>query len=151
MVGKRDSLAPAGCLEGPHQILADERSRSNSSRFRAMGLRCSTRYDVGDFLRRMTVHPERIAKGNHYGMPSLIPIRELIDHPRLYIRDRKPYAVILHTYARLHSDRLKALLDWTAEVGLDVCVDADSEYYPGVTLRIVLYRQGSEFPGADLV
>lgn len=45
---------------------------------------------------------------------------------------------------------MKALLDWAFEVGLKVCVDAGSEYYPGVTLRLVLYAEGEDFPATDL-
>jgi hypothetical protein len=144
-------LAPAGVVAEPHyKALADERSRINSDRFRAFGLKRSRR-ELGDFLRRLALYPERIPRGNFYNMPNSLPIRRLVDHIRLYTLDSKPYAAIFHPYTRLDSEVLKALMQWTAEVGMDVCVDAGSEYYPGVTLRVVLYRQGTKFPETDLV
>ncbi len=146
---RRIDIAPAGDLEGAyHQAFADERSRINGAKFRALGLRLTTD-TLGYFLRRMATHPERIAEGSHHGM-SNPPIGELIDHIRLYTRNGKPYVAILHPYTRLSHDLLTALVHWTEDVGLEALVDADSEYYPGVTLRIALYRPGTQFPAADL-
>jgi hypothetical protein len=146
-----DILAPPGTLDDDaHQAIANERSRINTEVFRTWGLRRSRR-DLGSFLRGLAVHPERISSGNFHGMSMDLPIKDLVDHIRLYTKNRKPYAAIFHPYSRLCDDTLKALAVWTGEVGLSVCVDADSEYYPGVTLRIVLYRKGFKFPETDLV
>jgi hypothetical protein len=79
-----------------------------------------------------------------------LPIRPLIDHARFYTKDGKPYAVIFHPYTRLNLELTKAVVEWADRVGLDFSIDADSEYYPGVTLRIVLHRKGTTFPRTDL-
>jgi hypothetical protein len=143
-------IAPAGNLEGAaDQAIADERARINGAQFRAFGLRRTIDTSLGYFLRRMATHPERIADGNFHDMAKP-PIVDLIDHIRLYTRNRKPYVAIFHPYTRLSHELLTALVHWTTEVGLEALVDADSEYYPGVTLRIALYRPGTQFPSADL-
>ena len=100
--------------------------------------------ELESFLRSLAAHPERIPDEGSYGLD---PDIYLFDHSRLYNRDGRPYAAIFHPYSRLDRDTLKVLLDWTLDVGLAMCVDADSEYYPGVTLRIVLHREGTAFPG----
>ena len=144
-------LAPAGSLKGrPEEAIAEERSRINSARFRAFGLGRTYRWELGTFLRRLALFPDKIPRGSHYGMPPDAPIMDIIDHVRLYNRNRKPYAAILHPYTRINTRLLKGIAAWTEDVGLDVCIDADSEYYPGVTLRVIFYRAGTEFPETNL-
>ena len=143
-------LAPPGEFQDKmSQALADERSRINAERFHAFGLKRSETGELGQFLRRMAAFPEQIPKGNYYGMKEP-PISALIDHFRLYTKNRKPYAAIFHPYTRINGDLFSALSFWTRQVGLDVEIDADSEYYPGVTLRVILLRQGAEFPQTNL-
>jgi hypothetical protein len=150
-----DRLAPAGYLKEPgdalseaFQTIADARSGASGRRFRAERMRRANR-SLGDFLRRMATYPDRIRAGTFYGMKEP-PTSHLFDHIRLYNRNGSPFAAIFHPYARLDLAELRALTEWAAAVGLNLIIDADSEYYPGVTLRIVLCREGSEFPGEDL-
>lgn len=133
------------------QILREERARINNAYYRRMGMRRTQRLELGPFLRRMATHPERIPEGRFYGFSLDLNLWHLFDHIRLYNRNGRPFAAISHPYTRLDHDTLKELLNWAANVGLQLCVDADSEYYPGVTVRIILYREGEDFPATDLV
>ena len=103
-----------------------------------------------ELLRRLALRSERLVDGRFHRMPFDIPIRDLIDHIRLYARNGKPHVAIFHPYTRLSHDLLTTLTRWSADVGLEALVDADSEYYPGVTLRVALYRPGTQFPAANL-
>jgi len=130
-----------GELDEPFQTLAVERSRANSAAFEDAGLKLSRRTDLLPFLRALAAHPKRIdALGPH----------DAFDHMRLYTRDGQPYAAVFHPYRRLYGKTLRALMEWASDAGLEVGIDADSEYYPGVTLRVALYRIGTEFPVADV-
>jgi len=154
---KRIEIAPAGRLEGrpAHQEIADQRSRSNAACFKRAGMRLSGTSDAGKFLRQIALHPERVddAEILHgipepiYGLPDYA---RLADHPRLYTRDGAPFAIIFHPYARLNLARMQMLVKWCTEIGVALQVDADSEYYPGVALRVILYREGLDFPKTDL-
>ena len=152
-----DKLAPSAALEDDErdaQSLANRRSRANAARYRSLGLHLRIPADPGPFWRKLAARPERIGEGDFmYGLPTRIPFRDLLDHPRFYYRGRQPFAAIFHPYPRLTGKLLKALADWTTDVGINVSVDADSEYYPGVTLRVVFWRHdalASDFPGANL-
>jgi hypothetical protein len=154
-MNRLDRLAPAGYLKEPgdalseaFQAVADARSGASGKRFRAEGMRRANR-SLRDFLKRIAAHPDRIREGNFYGMKEP-PVSHLFDHMRLYNKHGLPFAAIFHPYARLDRSELQTLTEWAVTVGLNIIIDADSEYYPGVTLRIVLCREGSEFPGEDL-
>lgn len=122
----------------------------NSARYGAAGMTRS-HINLARFLRDIAKHPERLRDGNYHGLSLDWRIRQFFDHMRLYNCGGKPVAAIFHPYSRLDRESMKALTDWAIEVGLELCVDADSEYYPGVTLRLVLYREGTRFPSTDLV
>lgn len=146
-----DRLAPPGDFAEDKAVrgLAEERSRINSECYRAAGMRRS-HADLARFLRRLAKRPGQIRDGRFYGMDLDVEIRNLFDHIRLYNRHGRPYAAIFHPYSRLDRESMEALTHWAWEAGLNVSVDADSEYYPGVTLRLVLYREDEEFPATDL-
>jgi len=147
----KDELAPAGAFPDDRkevQVLANQRARINAARYREGRMTRSHR-TLGPFLHRLASHPERIRGGRIWELEVIEDVTDLFDHIRLYNRDGRPYAAIFHPYTRLDLVRMKALVNWASEVGLQLCVDADSEYYPGVTLRLVLYREGEEFPPTD--
>jgi len=150
-------LAPAGHFEGDAgidramRVLAHERSRTNAECYRLQGMRRSHSGDLYRFLKSLAEHPEKIRRGRFYGVDLEPPVRDVFDHIRLYTLGRRPYAVILHPYARLDLEAMQALVKWAEEVGVGMVVDADSEYYPGVTLRIAIYRRGTGFPVTDMV
>jgi hypothetical protein len=148
----KNDLAPPGSFgdDKALEALANERARINSTRYREAGMHRSQRVELGSFLRRLASRPERIPDGRFYGLQLDPNVSHLFDHIRLYNRNGKPYAAIFHPYSGLDRDGMKALVDWAFDVGLQVCVDADSEYYPGVTMRLVLYREKDEFPETDL-
>lgn len=144
-------LAPIGPFPADDIVrpLAEERARINSKQYGSAGMR-RTHIDLAKFLRGLATRPERLRDGNYYGLRLDATVRQFFDHMRLYNCGRKPAAAIFHPYSRLDRESMKALTDWANDVGLELCVDADSEYYPGVTLRLVLYREGEEFPLTDL-
>jgi hypothetical protein len=67
----------------------------------------------------------------------------LWEHPQCFNRGGKPSFLALHPYHRLTSDELAKIIDWCKQVGLEFQIDADSDYFPGVTLRVCLYAPGS--------
>ncbi|PWT72779.1 MAG: hypothetical protein C5B60_09165 [Chloroflexi bacterium] len=132
--------------------LAEQRARTNAACYREAGMRLVLPENLGRFFRGLAARPERIVAGpmSTWGIEVDPNVRAVFDHIRCYNRNGRPFAVIFHPYTRLNLAIMKALVDWTSDVGVNLLVDADSEHFPGVSLRVVLYREGETFPKTDL-
>ena len=90
------------------------------------------------FLRRLCTKPGAVA----WDDTEPDPLRPIWDHPFCFNHMGKPAFLVLHPYHRPTMAELEQVIDWCRVVGLSFQVDADSEYFPGITLRVCIYAEG---------
>lgn len=131
------------------QELSYDLNASLGERLSASGIKRATNVgNVGQFIRALAANKEAAKRliTNHYDYPDFpgSGYATLMDHVLFYKRDRKPAAVISHPYCCLNGTIMGVLADWSRETGIEVWVDGNSEYYPTRTIRIILYKKGTE-------
>jgi hypothetical protein len=92
------------------------------------------------FLKRLCSKPEAEDDWDETRCPKAL--ESIWDHPMCFNQHGEPSYLALHPYHRLTSNELAKIIEWCKQVGLEFQIDADSEYFPGVTLRFCLYALG---------